>query len=513
MGMDVAEQRLKLSCLQSVDRQGAEEVRRTPVKILQIGEGNFLRGFFDWMINECRKQGNFEGSVAISQPRSSGSSKLKTLKEQDGLYTLIIRGLEQGKSVEKSEIIPIVSRVIDPYQDWVDFLSIGQSPELEIIVSNTTEAGLTYRPEALVEGTAIESYPGKLAYLLHKRFTAFAGDPAKGLLILPLELLERGGDELKRCVLQYSQDWGFSTAFMEWVERDNRFLNSLVDRIVTGYPERDAKDWFAKLGYRDELLNVAEPYHFWAIEGEVELEQQLPLQKSGLNVHWVQDLRPYQQRKVRILNGAHTLMTPLALLYGLSHVREIMEHAEFGAYVAAAVEQEIIPSMSITTSMEPSELLLYAESVYERFSNPFIQHNLADIALNSLAKFKVRLLPSIEAYVELGCGLPERLIQGLAGLLRYYKVQETAAGFQGTTLLGEQYVLRDDPALLTILAETWCGAEGRALVDTVAMLLNNEELWGSSLDRIEGLLEAITYYLEELEGSSSEAVDFFARKR
>ncbi|GGF61064.1 altronate oxidoreductase [Paenibacillus albidus] len=497
MSKPVPEQHLNLSILKGGKRQSAEHIRQNPVKILQIGEGNFLRGFFDWMINECCKQENYQGSIAVSQPRPSGSAKLAKLKEQDGLYTQITRGLEQGKPVERSEVIPVISRTIDPYTEWEEWLSLGVSSELQVIVSNTTEAGLRYHPEELQEGIPVLSFPGKLAVLLYRRFQAVAGDPGKGLLILPLELLERNGDELKRLVLQYSRDWRFPEDFIQWVERHNRFLNSLVDRIVTGYPEEEAEAWFAELGYRDRMLNAAEPYHFWAIEGEPELDEQLPLRKSGLNVHWVQDLKPYQLRKVRILNGAHTLMTPLALLHGLGHVREVMEHSEFRAFTTGAVEQEIIPVMG----MDAGELLHYAESVYERFSNPFIRHNLADIAMNSLSKFRVRLLPSLEAYVEQGKGLPERLVQSLGGLLRYCRVRETEGRYEGTTLRGEPYQVRDDPALLGICAEAWeaGGMEERLLADTVDRLLCNEDLWGRDLTLVEGLAGKVTAYLEELD--------------
>lgn len=357
--------------------------------VLQVGEGNFLRGFIDWMLQESRKRGLFGGSVAVTQPRPSGKAKIEALAGQDGLYTLVIRGLENGERVELKEIVSVISDAFDPYGDWAKWTQYAVSPELRFVVSNTTEAGLAYRPEPLEEGRPIQSFPGKIAYLLHKRFEALGGSAESGLIFLPCELLERNGDELKACVLSYSDDWGYSEAFKAWVTGHNRFLNSLVDRIVTGYPADQAEEWFGEWGYEDAMLNTAEPYHFWAIEGEAELDRLLPLSRAGLNVHWVDDLKPYQLRKVRILNGAHTLMTPLALVHGLEQVREVMEHGTFGPFIRAAVEEEIIPALPLPEE----ELREYADAVYERFLNPFIRHRLQDIAMNSVSKFNVRLLP------------------------------------------------------------------------------------------------------------------------
>ncbi len=429
-----------------------EALKAAPVTILQIGEGNFLRGFFDWMIHTCRQQGLYEGSIAVTQPRPGGKPKIEALAAQDGLYHLVIRGLEEGQPVERTELVQVFSQVFDPYSEWDRLLTLAASPDLQIIVSNTTEAGLIYRSEPLVEGQPIQSYPGKLAKLLHHRFETFGGDPQRGLVCLPCELLERNGDTLRECVLRYSEDWGYSESFKQWVVKHNRFVNSLVDRIVTGYPEESqAAAWFEEWGYQDSMLTTSEPYHLWAIEAELEMEKLLPLRTAGLNVHWVQELAPYQLRKVRILNGSHTLMTPLGLVLGQEYVRAAMEHPELGELVRHTVEQEIIPALPI----EQEELRQYANDVYERFLNPFINHRLSDIAMNSLSKFKVRLLPVLMDYIKQDKGLPDGLVMGLAGLLRYYKVQKSDAGFVGTTLAGADYVVRDDAALLEKIAEVW----------------------------------------------------------
>lgn len=452
----------------------------SPIKVLQIGEGNFLRGFVDWMLHECRKQGLYDGAVAVTQPRPGGKPKIEALAKQDGLYTLVIRGLENGERVERTEVIQVFSQAFDPYSDWDAFLELAKSENLQVVVSNTTEAGLAYRPEALVEGQPIQSYPGKLTQLLYRRYTFFAGAPNRGLICLPCELLERNGDELRDCVLRYSDDWGYPEAFKQWVRDHNRFLNSLVDRIVTGYPdEEQAEAWFGEWGYSDPMLTTAEPYHFWAIEAEPELERLLPLQAAGLNVHWVDDLKPYQLRKVRILNGAHTLMTPIGLLYEVEQVREAMEHPELGKLVRHTVEKEIIPALP----MDAEELAAYASAVYERFLNPFIRHRLSDIAMNSLSKFRVRLLPSLLHYADSGKPLPEGLLRGMAGLIRYYKVKRTDEGFAGKTLKGGTFIVRDDAGLLESIADVWerGQAEGLPLEEIVGQLLALDSVWGRNL--------------------------------
>lgn len=457
-----------------------DEMKQAKITVLQIGEGNFLRGFFDWMLHECRKQGLYEGSIAVTQPRPGGKPKIDALAGQDGLYTLVIRGLENGESVERTEVISVFGSVFDPYSEWESYLALAENADLRVVVSNTTEAGLVYRPEELVEGQPIQSFPGKLAQLLYRRFTHFNGDPERGLICLPCELLERNGDELRSCILRYSEDWGYSEAFKDWVVNHNRFLNSLVDRIVTGYPDdAQAEAWFSEWGYSDPMLTTAEPYHLWAIEAEPEFEEVLPLRKAGLNVHFVKDLKPFQLRKVRILNGAHTLMTPLGLLYDIEQVREAMEHSVLGPLVRNTVEAEIIPSLSIAEA----ELKAYAGDVYERFLNPFIRHRLADIAMNSLSKFKVRLLPSVLHYAEGGEAVPSGLVAGFAGLLRYYKVSKTEAGFEGRSLSGVSYTVRDDASLLASIAEVWAEAleQQWPLEKTTMRLLGLTNVWGRDL--------------------------------
>ncbi|MBH8607618.1 tagaturonate reductase [Thermoactinomyces sp. CICC 10521] len=484
-------------CLTDTERRAYEQMKKSPVKVLQIGEGNFLRGFFDWMIHSCRKQGLFSGSIAVIQPRPSGRHKLEQLCRQDGIYTLVIRGMEKGEWVEQRERIAVFSTLVDPYEDWPGFLAIAEKPELEWVVSNTTEAGLVYQRMEWNPEKPAESFPGKLTHFLYRRYLHFAGDPGKGLILLPCELVDRNGDELKACVLRHARDWGLPGAFLQWVDCHNRFLNSLVDRIVTGYPHTEAERWFDEWGYRDELLNTAEPYHFWAIEGEPELECRLPLRQAGLNVEWVADLRSFQLRKVRILNGAHTLMAPLGLLYGCSMVREVMEHPELSRFVRETVETEIIPSLPL----DQQKMKKYAKSVFERFANPCIEHRLSDIVLNSVSKFRVRLLPSLQSFLAEQGRLPQGIVRALAGLIRFFQVRKEGEEYIGTNLAGQDYTVRDDWEILAFFHAQFAGCSVRNISqkERVGRILGNERLWGGDLTQVDGLPESVLQHLARME--------------
>jgi tagaturonate reductase len=469
-----------------------------PVKVLQIGEGNFLRAFVDWMLHVSRSKGGFDGTVAVVQPRPTGRAKIEQLAAQDGLFTVVTRGLEGGKPVERREIVTVIGQAFDPYAEWERFIALAREPELRFIVSNTTEAGLRYEPGPLGDGP-IPSFPGKAARLLYERWRAFSGDPRRGLILLPCELTERNGDVLRDAVLRHAADWGWPEAFREWVAQHNRFLNTLVDRIVTGYPDAEqAESWFAAWGYRDAMLTTAEPYHLWAIEGEPELDDELGLRKAGLNVHYTDDLAAFRERKVRILNGAHTWMAPIGLLHGIGTVREALEHPALGPAVREAVYGEIVPAMADADGA----LRAYADSVFERFANPYIRHRLSDIAMNSLSKFRVRLLPSLAWYAERGERIPPRLAEGLAGLLRCYRVQPdgSGGGYASQALDGTTIPVRDDAGLLAIAADHWRVAErGEGISGAVRRLLADERLWGCDMSRWPGLAETVSAIIENWE--------------
>ncbi len=470
-----------------------------PVKILQIGEGNFLRGFFDWMIHECKKQGLYDGTIVVTQPRPGGKAKIEAIAEQNGVYTLVTRGLKKGEIVDQKDIITVFSQAFDPYEQWSRLLDLARTESLEVVVSNTTEAGLAYTAEMMQENEPVHSYPGRLTRILYERFKAFDGDPDKGLICLPCELSDRNGDKLKEYVLKYSTDWGYPRSFMHWIEQHNQFLNNLVDRIVTGYPSQEqAEQWFKEWGYKDSQLTTAEPYHLWAIEADPALEQKLPLRAAGLNVHWVADLTPFQERKVRILNGAHTLMTPFAILHGKNYVRETMEDKNCSIFVKDTVEHEIIPMLN----MDKQELLQYAAAVYERFLNPYINHRLHDIAMNTLSKFETRLFPIIRSYLEQMKTLPPGLVQGIAAMVRYYQIEYQDGVYLGTTLAGVLYEVRDDEAKLKRMAEIWEDRKSgdKKLEDICAKVLGSSQIWGDLWQGIDQpIIQKIANAVKEME--------------
>lgn len=483
---------------QNVTKQKLTAVNQSPIKVLQVGEGNFLRGFADWMIFKAIQKEVFSGGVVVTQPRASGKRKIDELKEQDGLYTLVTRGISSGKQVEEVDIINVFTKLINPYEEWESFLELAKEQELRFVISNTTEAGLVYTEEKLNIKQPIHSFAGKLTALLYKRFEYFHGDEEKGLICLPCELLERNGDVLKELVLQYAYAWKLSNEFIGWVTQHNYFLNSLVDRIVTGYPaEEQAQKWFEEWGYLDKQLTTAEPYHLWAIEGDELIAEQFPLASAGLNVLWVSDLKQYQKRKVAILNGSHTSLALLGLLYGEHEVRLAMENTELSSLIKSLIKDEVVPTLLYDTN----ELLDYAEQVYERFQNPFIQHRLHDIAMNSLSKFNTRLMPSILYYLEEKGQLPPHLLIVFAGLIRHYKVTMDGEHYMGTTLSGNTFLIRDNVQLLQFIHDVWASYKQHLNIKlTIFELLSNKVWWGDNLaEKYPNLINQLTNKLTEME--------------
>ncbi len=486
--------------LNAEEKRLYDQMKKSPVTVLQIGEGRFLRGFADWMIHELRKQKWYDGTIALTQPRPSGRTNIGRLKRQDGLYTLMTRGIFHGETVDRREIVSVFSDIVDPYADWDGFIRMAAWPTLQFVISNTTEAGLAYQPEAYEEGKPVHSFPGKLALLLYARFRHFDGDPDKGLIMLPCELVERNGDVLKERVMQYSAEWKLPDRFIRWVDRHNRFLNTLVDRIVTGCSVSEAEAFFLRMGYEDHLLIAAEPYYLWAIEAEQAMDDLLPLQKAGLHVRWVDDLTPFQLRKVRILNGAHTLMAPLCMLHGLSEVKEVMEHPLFGTFIREAMKLEIVPTLPYARE----ELLDYAGSVIERFLNPYLHHRLADISLNSISKCRARVLPTLEAYFETHGKLPERIVYAFAALIRFYQVRKSGMDYAGTRFDGSEYTVQDEAGALEFFSGLWSRFDRKeiSLAEAVKRIVGNEPLWGKSLLHLPGFYETVCAHVE---GMMSEA--------
>jgi len=476
-----------------VDLKVPSSFGNLPEKVIQFGEGNFLRAFVDWMFHRLNEKGLFNGRVVVVQPIREGL--VSALNEQDGLYTLILRGLKNGKAVETKEIISSVSRGINPYTDWEEFLRCAENPDIEFVVSNTTEAGIVYDPGDSMLNRPPHSYPGKLLAYLYRRFQHFAGDPGKGMVIIPCELIDRNGETLKQVLLQLAEAWELPREFIAWVKEANCFANTLVDRVVTGYPRGEVESLSQKLGYQDRLLDTGELFHLWVIEGPAELKSRLPFTEAGLNVIWTDDLSPYRIRKVRILNGAHTASVPAAFLYGLETVGEMMAHPLLGNYTRKLIYDEIIPSIDLDTEM----LNEFAGAVLERFQNPFIKHYLLDILLNSVSKYATRVLPSLEDYFKRKGQLPAILCFSMAALIALYRGRVEGDAMSCRREKGS-FVLRDDPQVLAFLSNLWAGCDNsrESLLLLVEKVLGSVLLWGRDLNKIPGLAERVAADLERI---------------
>lgn len=373
-------------------------------RVIQFGEGGFLRGFVDWILQKVNAVSDFDGSVVVVQPIEKGMCDL--LNKNDCCYTHIIRGVE---GVEKS-IIDVISRTVKPYDDYDAYLNLATQPELRFVVSNTTESGIVFNGEDKMEDAPNVTFPAKVTLLLKRRYEL--GLP--GFIFLPCELIDRNGDVLKKCILEYIKIWNLGDDFKSWVENENVFTCTLVDRINTGYPKDEKID----LGYDDPMVNTSEYFHLWVIETDYDLEKEIPFSKANLNVIVTKDkLEMYRTRKVRILNGAHTSLVPYALLSGFDTVKSCMDDEKMSAHLKKCVFEEIIP----TLDLPKDELIAYASDVLTRFSNPYIKHYLSSIALNSVSKFKVRVLPSILEYIKRYNKMPETLIFSFAKLIDFYR--------------------------------------------------------------------------------------------
>ena len=464
-----------------------------PERVLQFGEGNFLRSFVDWMINAMNDRRLFNGRVIVVQPIEKGL--VDVLDAQDGLYTLILRGLQSGKTVERREIITAISRGIHPYRDWEAFLAAAAQPHLRFVVSNTTEAGIAYVEEPRPAGKCPASFPAKVTAFLVERFSRFGGHPAKGLIFLPCELIDKNGAQLRSCILRHAAAWGLSPEFTRWVSDHNLFLNTLVDRIVPGYPREEIPTLTKQLGYEDRLLTTGEIFHVWVIEGNAAIAKELPLTDAGLNVIWTSDLQPFRTRKVRILNGAHTMTALAAYLAGLDTVRQCVEDSVFGAYVRRGIFDEILPLLPLPAD----ETRRFAEDVLERLANPFITHNLISIALNSVAKYRVRVLPSLLEYQASRHRLPPILTFSLAALFAFYRGTEIKDGILMGKRSAGPYAIKDDTPVLEVFRDQWCAFERHRDVHAFCRaILSRAEFWGEDLSVRTDLLKEVSTQLSRI---------------
>ena len=446
--------------LPTLNRQVLQGTRSlAPEKIIQFGGGNFLRAFVDWMVDEMNEKTDFRGSVVIVKPTPSGN--YDDLIQQEGLFHVLSSGIKEGTIVNDINLVQSVSRVVQPYQDFASYLQLAESTDFQIIVSNTTEAGIVFDAKDQFTDQPADSFPGKLTQLLHRRYRVH---PDIGFVILPCELIEKNGAQLRTCVLQYAQHWQLGSDFEDWVSTKNSFCNTLVDRIVPGFPEERAATIFEQIQVVDNLLVAAEPYHLWVIEGDDHARYTFPIHQTGLNAHFAEDLTPYRTIKVRVLNGAHTAMTVFGYLFGCRTVGECMQHPTVSVFIRALVYEAILPTLPYRLE----EKTQYAAATLDRFRNPFVQHRLSDIALNSISKFQVRLLPSMLWYLKNNQAPPLPLVQALAYLLTFYK----------GSWKNEQLPVRDHASVLTFFKNV---SELPTPQAQLLAILKQESLWGEDL--------------------------------
>lgn len=466
--------------MKKINRNNTGLDKKLPIKIIQFGEGNFLRAFIDYAFQKLNKELDFNAGIAVVQPIEKGLVHM--LNEQDGLYTLFMKGIKKGQEIQEIELISNIVKGVDPYSSFSEYLELAKEDELQFVISNTTESGIAYVASDTKEMQPPSSFPAKLTVLLFERFKHFKGDVNKGLTIIPCELINHNSETLKEIIIQYIEDWKLGDDFKNWLLNNSTFHSTLVDRIVPGYPKDEIESYNAQLDYEDNLIVAAETFFLWVIEGGDDLKEKLPFSKTNLDVKIVKDMQPYRTRKVRILNGAHTAMVPFSILYGNSTVKQTVDNSFTGAFINKAIFSEI----NETLNMDKDELNSFADEVLDRFRNPFIKHQLSSIALNTVSKFKVRVLPSLLGYVDINKKLPTHLTFAFASLIRFYK----------GTWNGENLPVQDSAEIVTNFAQIWKSSD---YFEVAKEVLSIEAYWGEDLNKVKDLTVAVALGLKEIE--------------
>lgn len=450
-------------------------------RIIQFGEGNFLRAFVDWIISNMNEKTDFDSSVVVVQPIEKGM--IDVLNSQDCLYHVNLQGLNNGEVINSFRMIDVISRGLNPYKDFDAFLALAEQPEMRFVISNTTEAGINFDPRCKIDDAPASSYPGKLTQLLYHRFKHFAGDMSKGLIIFPCELIFLNGHKLKETIYQYIELWELGAEFKSWFEKACGVYATLVDRIVPGFPRKDIDQIKAKLGYDDNLVVQGEAFHLWVIEAPEFVAEEFPANKAGLNVLFVPSEEPYHERKVTLLNGPHTVLSPVAFLSGVNIVRDACQHELIGKYIHRVMFDELME----TLNLPKDELKKFAEDVLERFNNPFVDHQVTSIMLNSFPKYATRDLPGVKEYLKRKGVLPEGLVLGLAAIMVYYR--------GGNRADGVDIVPNDAPEIMSMLTQLW--NEG-SVENLVKRVLSTTSIWGEDLNAIPGFADRVIYYVDKI---------------
>ena len=472
--------------MEKLNQSLAVNVKRPQhIRVMQFGEGNFLRAFVDEMLDNLNTQCGGDYGVAVVQPLEKGMCKM--LKDQDCLYTVILRGREETGDVKKVKIVGSVIKTVEPYADFQSYLDLAKEDTLRFIVSNTTEAGIVYTGKDQYADAPQASYPGKLTRFLHERFLL----DKPGFILLPCELIDDNGAHLKDAVLKTAAQWDLGDDFIRWIERENIFCSTLVDRIVTGFPRKELPGLFEELGYEDQQLDTAEPFGLWVIEGPEQVKKELPLDQVN-PVIFTDNVKPYKLRKVRMLNGAHTTMVLGAYLSGLDTVGECMADKDVRPFLERALYNEIMPNVPLPENVVKE----FAAAVLLRFENPFNRHELLSIALNSVSKWTARVLPTLLDYTEKSGSPAPCLAFGLSALICFYAgIKQNAAGEYEGLRDGKPYPVKDDAPVLSFFSELNKDMDEKALANAV---LSNESLWGRSLTDIPGLESMITAQLSAI---------------
>ncbi|MBQ2980345.1 MAG: tagaturonate reductase [Bacteroidaceae bacterium] len=467
--------------MKPLNRQTAQKTIR-PERIIQFGEGNFLRAFVDWIIYNMNEKTDFNGSVVVVQPIERGM--IDMLNAQDCLYHVNLQGLDKGEVINDLTKIDVISRALNPYTDNDAFLALADQPEMRFVISNTTEAGIAFDPSCRLEDAPASSYPGKLTQLLYRRFKTFGGNMSKGLIIFPCELIFLNGHRLKETIYQYIELWNLGEEFKQWFEQACGVYATLVDRIVPGFPRKDIDNIKATLQYDDNMVVQAEIFHLWVIEAPERVAEEFPANKAGLNVLFVPSEEPYHERKVTLLNGPHTVLSPVAYLSGLNIVREACQHPVVGKYINKVMFEELLE----TLNLPKDELMQFAKDVLDRFNNPFVDHQVTSIMLNSFPKFQTRDLPGLKVYLQRKGELPKGLVLGLAAIITYYK--------GGVREDGAEIVPNDAQDIMDMLHNLWQSGCTRHVAEGV---LAAEYIWGENLNDIPGLTDAVVGYLNDIQ--------------